>query len=81
MSINNEGYTLHINLSKEEFEAFKALMNHAPNSPIYQHIVKFNNTLTRGVYNGGNSKVWSEIKLAEQEHNIRYGKDYHGNTK
>jgi len=64
MGLNNNGYSIHINLSKDEFQAFKELINVSPNNEIKNHVLK-NKKLTKDAFINAGNRIWEDIKLAE----------------
>lgn len=64
MGDNNGGYTLHINLTKEQYEAMRELINVSGHSIIQNHVFDHsgvNRKFTQPQYISMGDIVWKEI--------------------
>lgn len=81
MGINNDGYTLHINLTKEEFQAIRELVNLMDDQQIFNHVSSKRPEISMEVYTEAGNKLWDEIALASSERTeLHFGQSIRGKS-
>ena len=73
MGINNDGYTVHINFSKEEFLQFRELINISDRVAITDEVENSYSKYSEASYKDAGMVAWNAVTSAQREYDERHG--------